>query len=50
MTPNFSLAGRHALVGGASQGIGRACALTLAAQGAQLTLLARRREVLEQLL
>lgn len=50
MKPDFSLAGRHALVGGASGGIGRACALALAAQGAQITALARRREALQSLL
>ena len=37
----MSLQGRHALVGGASKGIGRATAFALAAQGAQLTLMVR---------
>jgi len=36
-----SLAGRRALVGGASRGIGRACARELAARGAGITLVAR---------
>ncbi len=36
-----SLAGRRALVGGASRGIGRACARELAARGAAVTLVAR---------
>ena len=38
---NTSLAGRRALVCGASQGIGRAAALALAAEGAAITALAR---------
>jgi 3-oxoacyl-[acyl-carrier protein] reductase len=50
MSLDLSLAGRHALVGGASQGIGRACAVALAGCGAQLTLLARREEVLRSVL
>ncbi|MGM0575253.1 MAG: SDR family oxidoreductase [Myxococcota bacterium] len=37
----YSLSGRHALVCGASAGIGRAAALALAAQGAEVTALAR---------
>jgi 3-oxoacyl-[acyl-carrier protein] reductase len=45
---NLDLHGRHALVGGGSQGIGRACAMELAALGANVTLLARRAEALEQ--
>ena len=46
---DMNLAGRHALVCGASQGIGRACAIELAGLGANVTVLARRAEVLEQL-
>ena len=42
-----SLAGRHALVCGASQGIGLACAEALAAEGATLTLLSRSTASLE---
>jgi 3-oxoacyl-[acyl-carrier protein] reductase len=45
-----SLEGRAALVCGASQGIGRATALALAARGAHVTVLARRAEVLNALL
>ncbi len=45
---DMNLTGRHALVCGASQGIGRACAMELAGLGADVTLLARRAEVLEQ--
>ncbi len=41
------LEGRHALVCGASQGIGRAAALALAQRGADVTLLARGRDALE---
>lgn len=44
------LAGKHALVCGASEGIGRATAFALAAAGADVTVLARRRERLEQVL
>lgn len=44
----LTLAGRRALVGGASQGIGRGCAEALAARGASVTLMARRVDVLEQ--
>ncbi|MBU6246697.1 MAG: SDR family oxidoreductase [Xanthomonadaceae bacterium] len=43
----LSLEGRHALVCGASQGIGRASAIELARLGARVTLLARSADVLE---
>ena len=40
-TPGFGLAGRHALVAGASSGIGLGCAVALAEHGARVTLAAR---------
>jgi 3-oxoacyl-[acyl-carrier protein] reductase len=46
---NLDLTGKHALVCGASQGIGLASAIELAKLGANVTLLARRAELLEQL-
>ncbi|MEO8199657.1 MAG: SDR family oxidoreductase [Gemmatimonadota bacterium] len=42
------LAGRRALVGGSTQGIGRACAYELARAGAQVILLARNQAELEK--
>jgi 3-oxoacyl-[acyl-carrier protein] reductase len=46
---DMNLTGKHALVCGASQGIGLASAIELAKLGADVTLLARREDVLKQL-
>ena len=46
---NHSLADKHALVCGASEGIGRASAIALAEAGASVTVLARRQVKLQQL-
>jgi NAD(P)-dependent dehydrogenase (short-subunit alcohol dehydrogenase family) len=48
-TPPLFLQGRHAVVTGAARGIGAAVAHALALQGANLTLLGRRRDALEVL-
>jgi meso-butanediol dehydrogenase / (S,S)-butanediol dehydrogenase / diacetyl reductase len=48
MTEGGRLAGRSALVTGAGTGIGAAAARRLAAEGARVTLMGRRREPLEQ--
>jgi NAD(P)-dependent dehydrogenase (short-subunit alcohol dehydrogenase family) len=48
-TPTFRLDGRRALVAGASSGIGAACAVALAEQGAEVTLCARREPELRAL-
>jgi 3-oxoacyl-[acyl-carrier protein] reductase len=47
---NLDLGGKHALVCGGSQGIGRAAAIELALLGANVTLLSRSRESLEKAL
>lgn len=46
ITPLFTLAGRHALVTGASSGLGAHFALVLAQAGAAVTLAARRKDAL----
>lgn len=45
-----SLKGKKALVGGASRGLGKAIAIQLAASGASVTLMARKKEALEKVL
>jgi len=50
MKLDLDLSGRHALVGGASAGIGRATALHLASMGCEITVLARRADALDALL
>lgn len=48
--PDSTLTNRHALVCGASAGLGRAAALALAGLGAEVTALARSRDALERLM
>ena len=48
-TPSFDLGGKRALVTGASSGIGLACAVALAQSGADITLAARNRDKLTEL-
>jgi 3-oxoacyl-[acyl-carrier protein] reductase len=45
----MNISGRVALVTGASQGIGRSCALKLASTGATIALAARSQEKLDEL-
>ncbi len=44
----YSLAGKKALVCGSTQGIGRACAMEMALQGAEVTLMARQEDGLKK--
>jgi len=46
---DLAIAGKCALVTGASMGIGRAIAVALAKEGVKLAVVARRRDLLEQL-
>ncbi len=48
-TPSLRLDGKHALVAGASSGIGAACAVALGAAGAKVTIAARRLDKLDAL-
>lgn len=45
---DLGIAGRKALLNGASRGLGKACAVALAQEGADVTIVARSRDVLER--
>src|SRR5436305_14643316 len=45
---DLGIRGRKALLTGASRGLGRACAFALAQEGVDITIVARRREALEE--
>jgi 3-oxoacyl-[acyl-carrier protein] reductase len=45
---DLGIRGKSALVGGASRGLGKACALALAREGVNVTIVARTRDVLER--
>ena len=45
---DLGIAGKRALVTGGSRGMGRACAARLAAEGAHVFIVARKRDVLEK--
>lgn len=45
---DFAISGRNALLSGASRGLGKACAMALAKEGVNLTIVARTRDVLER--
>ena len=38
---DFGIAGKKAIVGGASMGLGKACAMSLAREGVEFTIVAR---------
>jgi len=44
---DFGISGKKAIVGGASAGLGKACAMSLAREGVDVTIVARTREKLE---
>jgi NAD(P)-dependent dehydrogenase (short-subunit alcohol dehydrogenase family) len=44
---DLGIRGKNALVCGASRGLGKACALALAREGVNITIVARNRDVLE---
>src|ERR1700723_3805329 len=44
---DLDIRGRKALLSGASRGLGKACAMALAREGVDITIVARTREVLE---
>jgi NAD(P)-dependent dehydrogenase (short-subunit alcohol dehydrogenase family) len=45
---DLGIRGRKALLGGASRGLGKACAFALAQEGVDVTIVARKRDVLEK--
>ena len=45
---DLGLRGRQALLSGASRGLGHACAFALAREGADVSIVARKRDVLEK--
>src|SRR5512132_3985069 len=48
VTVDLGIGGRQALLSGASRGLGRACAFALAREGVDVTIVARKRDVLEK--
>lgn len=45
---NFNLQGKTAIIGGSSKGLGKACAIALAREGANIVLIARNCDILRQ--
>jgi 3-oxoacyl-[acyl-carrier protein] reductase len=45
---DLGIRGRKALLGGASRGLGKACAVALAREGVDVTIVARKRAALEE--